>query len=49
MTLERQSMTTTEYGSFIQNTVSKRAQSLSPGKIIENYVYLYHLPGEADS
>lgn len=48
MTAINRSMTSTEYGKFIKNTVSKRALDLSPGKMIENYVYLYHVPGDND-
>jgi hypothetical protein len=48
MTATNRSMTSTEYGKFIKNTVSKRALDLSPGKMIENYVYLYHVPGDND-
>jgi hypothetical protein len=39
-------MTKTEYGNFLKNTVGKRSTSMSPGKMVENYIYLYHVPGD---
>ena len=38
-------MTDKQYAKHLEN-VSKRSLNMTPGNLIDNYIYLYHVPGE---
>ena len=39
-------MNAKDYKNHLKNNVSKRPLNMTPGTLIDNYIYLYHVPGD---